>query len=66
MLRLEQMLDDSQGNRLQCDFGYTEASHVAERVLELGAKDFHKSMTTLEDSAVWQDVYRPLVEAIPA
>jgi len=28
-------------------------------VLGLTTKDFHKSMTTHSDPAVWQDVYRP-------
>lgn len=48
------------------DFAYKEASQVAERVLELDLKDFYKSMTALEDSMVWQDVYRPTVEETPA
>ena len=28
-------------------------------VAELAPADFHKSMTTLADHKVWQDVYRP-------
>jgi motility quorum-sensing regulator/GCU-specific mRNA interferase toxin len=27
-------------------------------ILELKIRDFHKSMTTYAESAVWQDVYR--------
>ena len=32
-------------------------------VLGLTMRDFHKSMTTLADHAVWQDVYRPRTDA---
>lgn len=48
------------------DFGYIEASQLAERVLKLAVKDFYKSMTTLHDSTLWQDVYHPMIEATPA
>ena len=54
---------------LQCaarDFGYIEASQLAKSVLALEVKDFCKSMTSLHDSKLWQDVYRPNVEGIPA
>ena len=44
------------------DFGYIEASQLAECVLRLTAKDFYKSMTTLHDPTLWQDVYHPTVE----
>lgn len=32
----------------------------------LTARDFHKSMTTYSDHAVWQDVYRPMTTVGPA
>lgn len=48
------------------DFNYNEAFQLAECVLKLDLKDFYKSMTTLDDSTVWQDVYRPMVEETPA
>ena len=54
---------------LQCavrDFGYVEASQLADGVLGLTFKDFYKSMTTLHDSRLWQDVYRPELEETPA
>jgi len=44
------------------DFGYIEASQLAECVLALDMKDFYKSMTTHHDATLWQDVYRPLIE----
>ncbi len=47
-------------------FGYIEASQLAQSVLTLEGKDFYKSMTTLHDSKLWQDVYRPHVEGVPA
>jgi len=31
----------------------------------LTARDFHKSMTTYADHAVWQDVYRPMTAVGP-
>jgi motility quorum-sensing regulator / GCU-specific mRNA interferase toxin len=48
------------------DFGYIQASQLAECVLKLKAKDFYKSMTTFHDPTLWQDVYHPVVEEIPA
>jgi motility quorum-sensing regulator / GCU-specific mRNA interferase toxin len=54
---------------LQCaarDFGYVEASQLAGCVLGLQVKDFYKSMTTLHDSTLWQDVYRPTIGETPA
>jgi len=48
------------------DFGFVEASQLAEHILVLGAKDFYKSMTTCHDSTLWQDVYRPRVKGTPA
>lgn len=48
------------------DFGYIEASQLAECVLELNAKDFYKSMTTHNDATLWQDVYHPMLEETPA
>jgi len=35
-------------------------------VLGLDVRDFYKSMTTLHDSTLWQDVYRPNIEGTPA
>jgi motility quorum-sensing regulator / GCU-specific mRNA interferase toxin len=54
---------------LQCaarDFGYVEASQLAECVLGLQVKDLYKSMTTFQDSTLWQDVYHPRIEGTPA
>ncbi len=48
------------------DFGYVETSQLADSVRGLEGKDFHKSMTTLLDSKLWQDVYRPRIEGMPA
>lgn len=48
------------------DFGYIEASQLAECVLGLQPKDLYKSMTTLHDSRLWQDVYHPRIEGTPA
>jgi len=54
---------------LQCatrDFGFVETSQLADCVLGLEGKDFYKSMTTLHDSKLWQDVYHPNIEGISA
>lgn len=54
---------------LQCaahDFGFVKCDQLAQSVLGLKVKDFYKSMTTLHDSTLWQDVYRPLVAGKPA
>jgi motility quorum-sensing regulator/GCU-specific mRNA interferase toxin len=48
------------------DFSYVEASQLADAVLGLQAKDFYKSMTTLHDSKLWQDVYHPRIAGMPA
>lgn len=48
------------------DFGYVEASQLAECALALESKSFYKSMTTFRDSTLWQDVYRPEIEGTPA
>lgn len=48
------------------DFGYRDASQLAQVLLELEMRDFYKSMTTLHDSTLWQDVYRHTVEDVPA
>lgn len=48
------------------DFGYAKPSQVAESILELKSRDFYKSMTTLHDPTLWQDVYRPRVRGIAA
>ena len=38
-------------------------SDMLEVVATLTAADFYKSMTTLADHTVWQDVYRPSTQA---
>jgi motility quorum-sensing regulator/GCU-specific mRNA interferase toxin len=38
-------------------------SDMLDAVLALTPADFHKSMTTLADHTVWQDVYRPGTQA---
>lgn len=48
------------------DFGFIEASQLAACVLELGSGDFYKSMTTLYDTTLWQDVYRTFVRSTRA
>jgi len=48
------------------DFGFVETSQLADCVLGLDVRDFYKSMTTLHDSTLWQDVYRPNIEGTPA
>ena len=35
-------------------------------MLGLEVKDFYKSMTTLHDSTLWQDVYHPNIEGTRA
>ena len=44
------------------DFRCAEPSQVAGHILKIEARDFYKSMTTLNDSTLWQDVYRPVIE----
>ena len=54
---------------LQCavrDFSYVQSSQLAKCVLELEFRDFYKSMTTLHNSALWQDVYHPDIGGTPA
>jgi motility quorum-sensing regulator / GCU-specific mRNA interferase toxin len=48
------------------DFGFVEASQVADCVLGFEVKDLYKSMTTFHDSTLWQDVYHPTVEGSSA
>jgi len=48
------------------DFGYTESSQVAAWILRLDPSDFYKSMTSIHDARLWQDVYRPLISERPA
>lgn len=43
------------------DFGCVEPSDLAEHIMRLTPRDFYKSMTTLYDHTLWQDVYRPVV-----
>ena len=44
------------------DFGLLDASQVAANVLELETNQLYKSMTTLRDSKLWQDVYHARIE----
>ncbi|MBF0106311.1 MAG: type II toxin-antitoxin system MqsR family toxin [Deltaproteobacteria bacterium] len=44
--------------REQFDFVKKDIEHV---VLNLETSDFYKSMTSHDDSTVWQDVYRPFI-----
>ena len=48
------------------DFRFIEASQLAECVLEFEVKHFYKSMTTLNDPALWQDVYHPEIKGTSA
>lgn len=48
------------------DFGFLETAQVAHAVSGLTHKDFYKSMTTLHDSSLWQDVYRPRINGVDA
>lgn len=48
------------------DFGYADVSQLATIVLGLEMKHFHKSMTTLHDPRLWQDVYHPSIEGVHA
>ena len=48
------------------DFGITQVGQVAACVLDLEVRDLYKSMTTLHDATLWQDVYRPNIEGVPA
>ncbi|MBI1318465.1 MAG: type II toxin-antitoxin system MqsR family toxin [Candidatus Hydrogenedens sp.] len=48
------------------DYGYTDAQQLAACVLQLNAASFYKSMTTYQDAKIWQDVYHPKVDAMPA
>jgi motility quorum-sensing regulator / GCU-specific mRNA interferase toxin len=38
-------------------------SDMLDVVMALTPSDFHKSMTTYADHAIWQDVYRPSIKA---
>lgn len=44
--------------REQFDFVKKDIEHV---VLNLEKSDFYKSMTSYDDSTLWQDVYRPFI-----
>ncbi len=48
------------------DFGLMGAEQLSEHVLALTAAGFRKSMTTLHDHTLWQDVYRKDVMGVPA
>jgi len=39
---------------------------LAECALRLDVREFYKSMTTLHDPTLWQDVYHPKIEGMPA
>lgn len=47
-------------------FGLVESAQLAVVVLGLESRDFYKSMTTIHDSKVWQDVYKPAVNGVSA
>ena len=36
---------------------------ILETILDLSPADFFKSMTTISDHRIWQDVYRPMTRA---
>lgn len=40
-----------------------DAQGIVDVVMALTPKDFYKSMTTLADHRIWQDVYRPATSA---
>jgi motility quorum-sensing regulator/GCU-specific mRNA interferase toxin len=48
------------------DFNLIGAERIAEHVLALKPAHFRKSMTTLHDHALWQDVYRKDVTGVAA
>ncbi len=48
------------------DFGIIGAERLSEYVLALTPSDFQKSMTTLHDHTLWQDVYRKDVMGMAA
>ncbi len=43
------------------DFRLSGTKQIAECILNLEAREFYKSMTTHNDSRIWQDVYRSAV-----
>ncbi len=48
------------------DFGCAGPEDVVQHVLSLEAADFYKSMTTIYDNTLWQDVYRPVLDGVEA
>lgn len=44
------------------ELGISDLDGIAEVVLSLTSRDFHKSMTTHLDHQIWQDVYRTKIE----
>ena len=50
----------------RCDFAFTEPQELADLVMELSNAQLYKSMTTIADPTVWQDVYHGNVNGIAA
>ena len=48
------------------DFGLVDSGQLSEHVLALTPADFRKSMTTLHDHTLWQDVYHKPVTGVAA
>lgn len=48
------------------DFALTEPRQLLETVLALSSAEFYKSMTTVADARVWQDVYHGEVNGMDA
>ena len=48
------------------DFGFTEERELGACAQNLTFKNFYKSMTTMADSKLWQDVYRMAVKGADA
>jgi motility quorum-sensing regulator/GCU-specific mRNA interferase toxin len=48
------------------DFGLVDVAQVADCVIGLSGQEFYKSMTTIHDSSLWQDVYRPRIGGVAA
>jgi motility quorum-sensing regulator / GCU-specific mRNA interferase toxin len=73
LLRVKELVDAGAyrvtRSALQCaarDFGFIEASQLAACVADLQIRDLYKSMTAIHDSALWQDVYHPMIDGTPA
>ena len=57
---------DSALSRATEDFRLTELSEIAACVRSLTRGDFYKSMTTIHDSRLWQDVYHGRAQELRA